>query len=215
MQKILITKLLVAASLAATCLVAHAFDFGKIGSLVHVADARPQQKLSTGESSTTLPATGRMEVAFSPNQGAEDLVVRVIQSAKSDIEVMAYSFTSPKVVSALAKAAKSGVKVYVLADHKSNIVEGGSSKKGIAALSAVATAGATVRTISVYPIHHDKVIIVDGKTVETGSFNYSKAAAEKNSENVLVNWDNPALAAAYRKHFEHNWQQSDAFKVGY
>jgi len=180
-----------------------------------VADARPQQKLSTGESSTTLPATGRMEVAFSPNQGAEDLVVRVIQSAKSDIEVMAYSFTSPKVVSALAKAAKKRREGLCAGRPQKQHRRGRIIEEGVAALSAVATAGATVRTISVYPIHHDKVIIVDGKTVETGSFNYSKAAAEKNSENVLVNWDNPALAAAYRKHFEHNWQQSDAFKVGY
>jgi len=167
------------------------------------------------QAGTTIQATGTLEAAFSPNQGAEDLVIRVIQSARSDIEVMAYSFTSPKVVGALAKAAKSGVKVYVLADYKNNIVEGGSSKKGVAALSAVATAGATVRTISAYPIHHDKVIIVDGKTVETGSFNYSKAAAEKNSENVLVNWDNPALAMVYRKHFERNWAQGQDFKMGY
>jgi phosphatidylserine/phosphatidylglycerophosphate/cardiolipin synthase-like enzyme len=56
-----------------------------------------------------------------------------------------------------------------------------------AAFSALLNAGAEVRTIAVYPIHHDMVIIADRETVELGSFNYSDAAARKNSENVLVN----------------------------
>jgi phosphatidylserine/phosphatidylglycerophosphate/cardiolipin synthase-like enzyme len=59
---------------------------------------------------------------------------------------------------------------------------------------ALVNVGADVRTISVYPIHHDKVIIADRQTVKLGSFNYSDAAARKNSENVLVNWGNPKLA---------------------
>jgi phosphatidylserine/phosphatidylglycerophosphate/cardiolipin synthase-like enzyme len=38
-------------------------------------------------------------------------------------------------------------------------------------------------------------VISDGKHVQTGSFNYSQAAAKSNSENVLVVWNNPDLAA--------------------
>jgi phosphatidylserine/phosphatidylglycerophosphate/cardiolipin synthase-like enzyme len=195
---------------------AFAFNIARLGSVFSGGEvAHAAQPVSVAVPSGAFAAAGRVEVAFSPNQGAEELVVRVIQSAKSDIKVMAYSFTSPRIVGALTRASKSGIKVTILADYKSNIVEGGSSKKGVAALSAASTAGAAVRTISVYPIHHDKVIIVDGKTVETGSFNYSMAAAQKNSENVLVNWDNPALAAAYLKHFEHNWVQGQDFKLSY
>lgn len=55
---------------------------------------------------------------------------------------------------------------------------------------------------------HDKVIIADRETVELGSFNYSDAAARKNSENVLVNWRNPALAKVYMQHFERNYRQA-------
>jgi len=160
---------------------AFAFGLGGMGSL-GFGKSSPEE---FQKPANAIAATGYVEAAFSPNQGAEELVVRTIRSAKSDIRVMAYSFTSPAVVGALANAAKRGVKVYVLADYKNNIVEGGSAKKGVAALSTVATAGAVVRTISVYPIHHDKVIIVDGKTVETGSFNYSMAAAQKNRRKLF------------------------------
>lgn len=66
-----------------------------------------------------------------------------------------------------------------------------------------------------YPIHHDKVIIADRQTVEFGSFNYSDAAAHKNSENVLVNWGNPKLAGVYLKHFERNYGQASRYLQGY
>ena len=48
-----------------------------------------------------------------------------------------------------------------------------------------------------HAIAHNKVMIIDGNTVITGSFNFTKAAEEKNAENVIVLKDNPALAQRY------------------
>ncbi len=192
--------LLVAA--AAITLPAHAW--------VHQAVDVARQALASS-SIQQVPATGTIEVGFSPNKGAEDLVLKVIRSAKADIKVMAYSFTSAKVTKALLAAAHNGVRVSVLADAKSN----STSKQAHAALAALATAGAHVRTISVFPIHHDKVIIVDRQHVQLGSYNYSAAAATKNSENVLVNWSNPALAKVYGIHFTDNWALGQQFKPNY
>ena len=165
-------------------------------------------------SSATVPATGEVEVAFSPNEGAEQLVVKVIDSAKSQIRMLTYSFTSAPVTAALVRAKKRGVDVALVVDFKNNISEDRSGKAR-AALGAISSAGINVRTISVYPIHHDKMICVDGATVETGSFNYSDAAARKNSENVLVMWGNPKLARVYLKHWERNWQQGVYYQPGY
>jgi len=161
-----------------------------------------------------VPATGTMEVAFSPNEGTEALVVKVIDSAKSEIRMLTYSFTSAPVTAALLRAKKRGVDVAMVVDYKNNISEDRSGKAK-AALGAVANAGIRIKTISVYPIHHDKTIVVDGSTVETGSFNFSDAAAHKNSENVLVMWGNPKLASVYLKHWERNWQQGDPYQPSY
>jgi len=38
-------------------------------------------------------------------------------------------------------------------------------------------------------------IVVDNLHTQTGSFNYSQAAARSNSENVVVMWNNPSVAA--------------------
>lgn len=158
----------------------------------------------------TIPASGQIEVAFSPNEGSEALVIKVIDSAKKEVLLLAYSFTSTPVTEALLSARKRGVTVHIIVDEKNN-VQDDQSGKSRAALSALKNAGINVRIISAYPIHHDKVIIADRQTVELGSFNYSSAAAHKNSENVLVNWNNPDLASIYLKHFERNYRQSFAY----
>lgn len=164
--------------------------------------------------SIAVPAVGKIEVAFSPNEGAEALVVKVIDSAQRDIRMLSYSFTSAPVTKALINAQKRGVSVKLVADYKNNVSQD-SSGKARAALSALSNSGVDVRTINVYAIHHDKVIVVDGQTTELGSFNYSAAAASRNSENVLVNWENPALAKVYLDHFERNYRQSEPYKTGY
>lgn len=164
--------------------------------------------------SVAVPAAGTIEVAFSPHEGSEALVIKVIDLARSDLRVLSYSFTSAPVTSALLRAKKRGVDVRLVADHKNNL-SADSSGKARAALSALVNAGIDVRTISVYPIHHDKVIVADRQTVELGSFNYSDAAARKNSENVLVNWNNPKLAEIYLKHFDRNYRQAEPYEPRY
>lgn len=173
------------------------------------AEARRSQAWATltPSQSTTVPASGSIEVAFSPDEGAEELVLKTINAAQSEIRMLTYSFTSAPVVEALIRAKKRGVDVALVAD-KSNLSERG---KGRAALAALVNAGCDVRVISVYSIHHDKVIVVDRKNVEVGSFNYSSSAAHKNSENVLVNWNNPELAEIYLKHFEKNQRLAEVF----
>lgn len=161
-----------------------------------------------------VAATGSIEVAFSPSEGSEALVVKVVDSARTELRILAYSFTSAPVTAALLRAKKRGVEVRLVADEKNNVSDDRSGKAR-AALSALVNAGVDVRTINVYPIHHDKVMVADRETVQLGSFNYSDAAARRNSENVLVNWRNPKLAAVYLAHFERNYRQARGFQTQY
>jgi phosphatidylserine/phosphatidylglycerophosphate/cardiolipin synthase-like enzyme len=143
-------------------------------------------------------------VGFSPNGSAQGLILKTIASAQTSIDVLAYAFTSPEIAGALVQASKRGVRVRVVADHKHNLGSSGGNTRGRAALNTLVNAGAQVFTTDQYAIHHDKVLIVDARHVQTGSFNYSSSAASRNSENVLVVWDNPELARAYASHFARN-----------
>lgn len=174
-------------------------------------DAENNTGLPTGNSvSSQPPRNGAIEVAFSPNQGAEELVIKVVRNASKAIDVMAYSFTSAPITSALLAAHKRGVKVRLVVDEKHNLEEG-ASRRARAALSALANAGVQVYVTSQFAIHHDKVIMVDGKHLQTGSFNYSASAHSRNSENVLVMWNHPDVVEAYGAHFQRNLAGAKAF----
>jgi phosphatidylserine/phosphatidylglycerophosphate/cardiolipin synthase-like enzyme len=177
--------------------------------LLDQLEAQAQQ-----QGAARLPATGEVEYAFSPGQGAERLVLAVIGSARQELRVLAYSFTSAPVTQALIAARKRGVDVQVLVDQRSNMIDDRSGKAR-AALGALSLAGVRVRTISAYPIHHDKVIVADRSTVQTGSFNYSAAAAKANSENVLVLWHHPQAAQGYLAHWERNWRKGTDWQPAY
>ena len=171
-------------------------------------------KHQEGTATDIVPGAAQIEIAFSPDGGAEALVVKVVHSAKQTIRLSAYSFTSSAVVRALIDAKRRGVEVAVVVDHKNNITEDRSGKAK-AALNLLVNAGIATRTISRYPIHHDKFIIADGLHVETGSFNYSEAAARRNSENVLVVWNNSQVAESYLKHWQSRYEQGTDYTSSY
>lgn len=160
--------------------------------------------------SAHLHAQTVIESAFSPDDRAEELILKVIDSSQESLRLAAYAFTSPPVMKSLLAAKKRGVDVKIVVDEKGN-----RSKASRAAMNLMVNADIPLRTVSRYRIHHDKYIVVDGKHVETGSFNYSKSAAKQNSENVLVIWNNPDIANRYLKHWESRWNKGTDWKSEY
>lgn len=75
--------------------------------------------------------------------------------------------------------------------------------------------GIPVRTVDVYTILHDKVIVADKRNTEVGSFNFSRAADRSNSENVLVVWDDPVVAHSYLNHWASRWAQGTDWQSTY
>lgn len=146
-------------------------------------------------------ANATIQAGFSPEGSARALVLASINQAQHSIEMMAYSFQAKDIVDALVHAQKRGVKVRAVVDKRRNA--GAVSQKAI----ALATAnGIAIREDGHYHLQHDKVMIIDGNTLETGSFNFAKSAEVANSENVLVIRDEPALIASYQAHFASRWK---------
>jgi phosphatidylserine/phosphatidylglycerophosphate/cardiolipin synthase-like enzyme len=54
---------------------------------------------------------------------------------------------------------------------------------------------------------HDKVAVIDGKYVLTGSFNWSAAAQNDNNENLII-LKSQSLATAYETEFQRIWSSS-------
>lgn len=142
-----------------------------------------------------------IQVGFSPEGSARALVLDSINHAQRSIDMMAYSFQSADIIQALVNAEKRGVVVRAVIDKKRN--RGKVSHHAIAYATAN---GVNVRLDGHYHIQHDKVMIIDGDTLETGSFNFAKSAEFANSENVLVIRGEPTVVAQYQAHFDSRWK---------
>lgn len=160
--------------------------------------------VGTADAATPIPEASYL-VGFSPRAGAQDVVLQAIQSAKSQILVAAYSFTSKPVAMALLSAANRGVQVAVVADAKANDPNSRTGRRYSAA-QFLANKNVAVRLNSQYAILHDKFMVIDGRSVQMGSFNYSAAAHSQNAENVLLLRDVPQLARQYAEEWRVLWE---------
>jgi phosphatidylserine/phosphatidylglycerophosphate/cardiolipin synthase-like enzyme len=181
----------------------------------YMAQMRAAVQGATGALPQAAAPAGSIEVGFSDHttHSAEALVLKAIGSAHSSIKIAAYSFTSATVTQALLNAIHRGVQVWMIVDMKNNLEQSG-SRRAVTAFNALAEAGAHINVVGSYPIHHNKFIVVDDTSVETGSFNYSRAAAESNAENALVMWGNPSIAAIYANEWVKLFKEGQPYQVG-
>jgi phosphatidylserine/phosphatidylglycerophosphate/cardiolipin synthase-like enzyme len=153
------------------------------------------------EPQTSIPEG--IQVYFSPKGGATEAVVNALNHATNRILVQAYSFTSAPIAQSLVEARRRGVNVAVILDE---------SQRTEKYSEADFLAHNNVPTLidAQHAIAHNKVMIIDGYLVLTGSFNFTRAAEEKNAENLLVIND-PVLARKY----DANWQAHERHSEPY
>lgn len=138
-----------------------------------------------------------LSVYFSPDGGCTQAIVEEVGKAKKRVLVQAYSFTSDPIAHAPVAAKKSGVDVEAILDK---------TDSG-AAVNIIVDAGIPTYMDPVHAIAHNKVIVIDGQTVLTGSFNFTWSAESRNAENLLVVRD-PPIAAKYTANWQTHLQHS-------
>lgn len=134
------------------------------------------------------------DVCFTPGQNCTSMLVDAINKEKSTILVQAYSFTSSPIAKALVAAKQRGVDVKVILDKSQFKAEKYSASKFLD------NQGIPVWIDSKPAIAHNKVFVFGDSTVATGSFNFTKAAQERNAENLVIIHD-VGLSEEYKK----NW----------
>jgi phosphatidylserine/phosphatidylglycerophosphate/cardiolipin synthase-like enzyme len=140
------------------------------------------------------------QVCFSPQGGCTEAIVSVINDAKTEVLVQAYSLTSSPIARALLNAHKRKIKVDVLLDKSQR-------KKHYRSTTLMANAGIPIFVDDEHSIAHNKVMIIDKKIVITGSFNFTRAAEETHAENLLI-IRNRDLAKVYVENWEKHKRHS-------
>ena len=153
-----------------------------------------------------MGATAQVEVAFTPDDDVAGLIVARIGAATRSVQMQAYLFTDRRIANALLAARRRGVAVEVVGDAQQH------AAGGLPHLKALHRAGARVWLDGGHAAAHDKVIIVDGAldgaTVVTGSYNFTRAAQQGNAENVVVISGNRAVTDRFVANFEKHRRES-------
>lgn len=152
--------------------------------------------------------TASVVCGFSRDEKAMEMILGLIREARESILVAAYSFTSKPIAEELRKARKRGVNVYVVADGKAN-------RSKYTAVTFLANSNVPVRLNDSYAIMHHKFMIIDGRHVQTGSFNYTRSAHKRNAENIIVLRDLPDLAEQYSQEWVQLWNEAKDLPPNY
>jgi len=161
----------------------------------------PKSPANTPNPTVTLNGT-LIENYFSPDDGVAAHVLTVLQSARTSIDFMAFTFTRTDFTDVMIAKAHAGVTVQGVFEKRQ--IDAGSDS----AWNALTTAGLDVREDGNPDTMHNKVIVVDGQIVVMGSYNFTKAAEQDNDENVLI-IHNPEIAAAYTADWQKVWDVAE------
>jgi phosphatidylserine/phosphatidylglycerophosphate/cardiolipin synthase-like enzyme len=101
-------------------------------------------------------------------------------------------------------AHKRGIKAEVILDKSQR-------KEKYSSADFLAHAGIRTMIDSAHPIAHNKIMVIDGETVITGSFNFTKQAEQKDAENLLVLRDK-TLAEGYIQNWKEHEGHPEVYK---
>jgi phosphatidylserine/phosphatidylglycerophosphate/cardiolipin synthase-like enzyme len=155
---------------------------------------------SNSKAAVQLSSGGTVQYYF-PRAGQQPkpILIGIINSAKSKLDIAIYSFTDTDIANAIVNAKKRGLTVRLITDQTE---AQNSYQKSV--LNMLKNAGIPIKINSHAGLMHMKVTIADNSTVTTGSFNYTKAAETENDE-VFVVINNAKTAQDFDNEFSQMW----------
>lgn len=137
------------------------------------------------------------EVLSSPGEACMKRIQALVAAAVDTIDVCVYTITDDRIARRIEEAHRRGVTVRILSDDEKASDLGSD-------IDRFRTSGIPVRLdASSHHMHH-KFAVFDGRTALTGSYNWTRSAAEHNQENLVVS-DDPRFVRALAEEFERLW----------
>ncbi len=161
--------------------------------------AGPPNKGGPGEKGASI------EALFSPGGGCEARIIAEVAEAEKRIRVQMYIFNSKPIAEAIIEAKRRGVECEVIADKSEET-------KVYGRLPVLKRAGVKVLIDGQHETANNKIMLIDDHTVITGSYNYTRAAEEKNAENLLIIKNHREVFGKYSANYEFHKSHSSVHK---
>jgi phosphatidylserine/phosphatidylglycerophosphate/cardiolipin synthase-like enzyme len=155
------------------------------------------KKASDKIEDANTPAPKDNEACFSPDQNCDEKLKKFILSAKESLDVAIFEVNDQKIIDAIIEQS---FKV------KTRLVINRKLRNNPEAMEQFKKNKLFVRVGKQKGIMHNKFVIVDGKRLETGSFNFTNGAANSNQENQLY-LSIPSIVEQYKVRFQSMWEK--------
>jgi len=141
----------------------------------------------------------RADAHFSPGEGCRDAIVELYRRASRSADACIFTITDDRIAEAILAAHRRGVAVRIVADDDKAFDLG-------SVVERLGAAGIPVRVDRTDAHMHNKFAVFDGDLLLTGSYNWTRSAADANFENLIIT-DETRLVSAFVRQFDELWRR--------
>ena len=135
---------------------------------------------------------------FSPETDCRSRILSLFHAARQSIDICVFTITDNQLSREILATHARGLKVRIITDDETSRHEGSDSRR-------MEDAGIPVRFDNDEQHMHNKFAVFDGQTVCTGSYNWTRTAAERNLENIVV-FHEPSTCKKFSAEFDRLWE---------
>lgn len=139
------------------------------------------------------------EVFFSPGDSCVGAIAGLLRRARRTVDICVFTITDNRISDAILESQKRRVKVRIITDNDKSEDRGSDIER-------LERAGIEVAVDRTRHHMHHKFSIFDKRITLTGSYNWTRSAAENNEENIIVTHDG-GIARRFQSEFDRLWEQ--------
>lgn len=134
---------------------------------------------------------------FSPGDKPLRKILGLLGAVRKTVDICVFTITDDRIADAILEVNRRGVRVRIVSDDDKSFDRGSDIQR-------LRDEGVALR-VDQSPHHmHHKFAVFDEHTLLTGSYNWTRSAANHNLENVVVTSD-PRLVGAFHEMFQRLW----------
>lgn len=141
----------------------------------------------------------RAEARFSPGLDCLDRIVQSLEEADAQVDICVFTITDDRIARQILAAKARGVSIRVITDNEKSLDRGSD-------IARLEEAGIDVRIDETEHHMHHKFAVFDRRLVLTGSYNWTRSAADFNLENIVLT-DHPELVSSFAQVFDRLWNE--------
>ncbi|MEL6676133.1 MAG: phospholipase D-like domain-containing protein [Bacteroidota bacterium] len=146
---------------------------------------------------------GENQVYFSPGDACLETIKLMVRQARFSLDICVFTISDDRITREILNRAQQGLTVRILTDNE-KLHDKGSD------IDRMAAAGISVRIDATHHHMHHKFALVDDRYILTGSYNWTRSAAEYNEENLLVS-DDANTIRQFQKKFDELWAEMQPY----